>query len=316
MKRQIIYTISIVLLLWSVFMCGTEIRCRTGIYKKSEIYDGKIPANINSRPDLNYSPVESSFVKLEIILDSGRSISTFDYVLKTSENTQKFKCVAVSEDNNFDVENWQIGPFKEAKLVSLLFCLPSKEMENNNEFFLSFDLPVGYDAPDISISLPKVMLKNEQEKKLASIAKKEEKVATSNIKKIEENEKSTNTNVVQATETFSFTGKIDKINVNPKSFTFYVKKSDGSCPKICLYGVVPAQDTKVHSEIEKILNKKYKGAEVNVLPAGKPDKYNRIVAKIFQAEKYINKEMILDGLAFYAFQYAPNDSELENIIKK
>ncbi len=304
-------------------------RCRTGVVESVERHNGSEPANMKKVFPEIVRGDDDCFLRVQLLLDAGRKISNYDYALKSQDGSEKYKCVAISDAMKFDSENWQIGPFEENRRVSMIFTVPTRRVESREDFLLCFDLPVGYDVPDLRISMGEGSKDRSKPavKQVAANAPgpeasaKQAKAPTVNAgqlssapEKADEKEGSSAPEGAGGDLAENFPAKIEKISVNPKSFTFYVKKEDGSVVKLCLYGIIPAEDEKLHSAVGKALNTKYSGMDVSVKGTG-TDRYGRILAKVYTGEDYLNKRMIVDGFAFYSFRYAPNDPELQDAIK-
>jgi endonuclease YncB( thermonuclease family) len=292
------------------------------VLESFEQHKGSAPSNLSKVFPEIIVETSASFVRLVILLDTGRKISNYDYALKSSDGVEKYPCLAVSDSEKFDSENWQIGPFEEKKKVSMLFLVPLKKIENNDNFLLSFDLPIGYEVPDVTVSLTtKTKSRSNDLANTTKIAEQQPPKNT-NIEDTQNAPKSdvaSSKNVVKNASTTennetleTFTAKIEKISVNPKSFTFYVRKENGDTIKLCPYGIVPAEDEKLQLAINKALNTKYGECDISVKITG-TDRYKRSIAKLYIGTKYVNKEMIEEGFAFYSWKYAPNDAELQNV---
>ncbi len=305
------------------------LRCRTGVVESVGRHNGSEPANMKKVFPEIIKGDDDCFLRVQLLLDAGRKISNYDYALKSLDGSEKYKCVAISDAMKFDSENWQIGPFEENKRVSMLFTVPTRRVESREDFLLCFDLPVGYDVPDLRISMGGGSKDGSKPvvKQVAAgtpdtgASAKEPKVPAVNAGQLSSAPEKTGGKEGSSAPKGAggdlaedFSAKIEKISVNPKSFTFYVKKEDGHVVKLCLYGIIPAEDEKLHSAVGKALNTKYSGMDVSVKGTG-TDRYGRILAKVYSGEDYLNKRMIVDGFAFYSFRYAPNDPELQDALK-
>jgi hypothetical protein len=268
-----------------------------------------------------------SFVKLEILLDAGRQLSFYDYILKNANGAENYRCVAVGESIPYDSKNWKVGPYQEERKHSMIFLVPADNVVKKDGFILVFALPIESKVADIALNLnqqnsaPAVSSrdntspdeKEEKKPEPNTLSKKELADIDDFLKKsIKDAPKTDNTANTQINLNEEFAAKISRIKVNEKSFTIYVLKNSGEEIKLCTYGIVPAENKSLHPSIAKALNEKYSGREVKVIPTGL-DRYNRLIAKLYSNDEYLNRKMIDDGFAFYSPKFAPNDTELSQI---
>jgi hypothetical protein len=324
--RKTFFLICVFLISASCLISETAQRCRSGEILSFEAYKGEPPKDISTVfPELLTDGM--SFVKLEILLDAGRQLSFYDYVLKNANGPENYRCVAVGESIPYDSANWKIGPYQEERKCSMIFLVHADKVVQKDGFVLVFALPIENKVADTALnlnqqnSIPAVSSrgntspdeKEEKKPEPNTLSKKDvadiDDFLRKNIKDVPKTDKTTNTQINLNEE---FAAKISQIKVNEKSFTVYVLKDSGEKIKLCAYGIVPAENKDLHQGIEKALNEKYSGREVKVIPTGL-DRYKRVTAKLYSNDEYLNRKMIDDGFAFYSPKYAPNDTELSQI---
>jgi hypothetical protein len=124
---------------------GRSLRFHSGTVLCAELLpeNQEIPVKV-----INVSPFEpaskvtsdAAYASVLVKLDSGRSISVYDYSLLNSRKTE-FKCIGVREGENvFDANKWELANTGSDKLYTLLFKVELPQSSENCEYSLHFNL--------------------------------------------------------------------------------------------------------------------------------------------------------------------------------
>ena len=124
---------------------GRSLRFHSGTVLCAELLpeNQEIPVKV-----INVSPFEpaskvtsdAAYASVLVKLDSGRSISVYDYSLLNSRKTE-FKCIGIREGENvFDANKWELANTNPDKIYTLLFKVELPKSNENCEYSLHFNL--------------------------------------------------------------------------------------------------------------------------------------------------------------------------------
>ena len=137
-----------------LFACATLTYAAQGTIQSRYIHSGRIVgANIQKSPPkvINISPYEPpstlkgpiAYASVTLLLDDGRSLGTYDYVLKDSSGKKTYSCMAIAVGKSpFDAHKWRILKISPKIRYTLLFKVPYNSA-GKNKFLLCFNYPFG-----------------------------------------------------------------------------------------------------------------------------------------------------------------------------
>ncbi len=123
---------------------NTSLRFHSGTILAAEL----MPEGFYNPAVLNVSKFEPpsritsdvAYATITVRLDSGRTLSTYDYVL-LNRRKDEFKCMGVGEgDGRYDAEKWEIVNSKAAKLYTMLFKVQLPAGIDKDEYTLRYML--------------------------------------------------------------------------------------------------------------------------------------------------------------------------------
>ena len=110
-------------------LSGAPIPFRLGDILNAEISRNKVNINNLKTIDYDFKFKHYAYAILVFKLYKGRSISTYDFILKL--NGKEYKCIAVrTGDQVFDTKKWQFTETSPDKIYSLLFIVDSETLGN------------------------------------------------------------------------------------------------------------------------------------------------------------------------------------------
>ncbi|HBC89596.1 MAG TPA: hypothetical protein DCZ94_21880 [Lentisphaeria bacterium] len=96
--------------------------------------------NVSPYEPLSRMTSDVAYVAVTVKLDSGRTLSIYDYVL-VNKKKDEFKCIAVREgDNDYDYNKWELLNTAPDRIYTLLFKVQLPAFNEKLEFVLRFTL--------------------------------------------------------------------------------------------------------------------------------------------------------------------------------